>query len=192
MLAARRSLKSGGNMRNTIYYMTASVLGAVLTVACDTGSRTVTQSQSSAASASSCRSRDDCRSSFEFCLPPGEFAGCGICFIGDGCTSDSACQAYGPEYICDSAPCSCPGHPICVAGCTSDASCRTGQSCGGDHRCSPSACQADPDCPTNFVCAGANGQHCARRACSSDIECEGYCVNGNCYDALGTCTQPPV
>ncbi len=113
-----------------------SVVGALLALGCDTSPRPV--AHASAFSSAPCRSRADCARG-EFCLAPGEFAGCGTCFIGDGCSQDSDCLVYGPAYICDSAPCSCS--PTCVAGCTSDFGCRTGQSCGGDHRCAPTACQ---------------------------------------------------
>jgi hypothetical protein len=104
------------------------------------------------------------------------------------CSDDAIChQMVGPTSICGTTGCLC--EPGCVEGCTADSQCAIGQECAADHHCVAKACAATGDCPTNFDCmSGA----CSRRTCATDDDgCEPYCVLGLCYDALGTCTQPP-
>jgi hypothetical protein len=56
--------------------------------------------------------------------------------------------------------------------------------CKPNLRCGALACSDDRNCPPNSSCSNAL---CALRACAEDSECEGYCVNGFCYDSLGVC-----
>lgn len=142
--------------------------------------------QARAVAGADCRASADCARGM-FCLAPGESPGCGTCFIGESCSADADCQPHGSTFICGRPPCACS--TTCVAGCTADDQCKVGEACGGDHHCGPQACQVDDDCPSNFAC---NAGGCGRRACSRDDDCDGYCVNNQCYDALGACTVPPV
>jgi hypothetical protein len=115
-----------------------------------------------------------------FCLPPGML-----------CAADGDCASQGPTWICVVATCTCTKEKSCVAGCASDTDCRTGYSCGADHRCAPSACGAGaPACPTDFVCGA--GQTCQRRPCTDDAECSSACVIGKCFDRPGRCSAVPL
>ena len=137
-----------------------------------------------------CRTMNDCNGSMQFeeCLPPGASPGCGICFSPPTtCESDADCAAQGPAAICVSPPCACPDVQTCVQGCTEDAMCGAGETCGPTHRCEPEACASTSDCPTNFGCSGGA---CQRLTCAVDATCSGYCVDGLCYDTPGTCTAP--
>ncbi len=142
--------------------------------------------------AGQCRTMSDCTGtmSSEECVPPGGFPGCGICFNPmPACTADADCASQGPDSICALPLCSCMGLMACVAGCTSSAACAVGETCASSHHCEPTACASDGDCPTNFGCTSSQ---CQRKTCTSDAACAGYCVEGSCYDALGTCTLPPA
>jgi hypothetical protein len=76
-----------------------------------------------------------------------------------------------------------------VPGCTADADCVKGDSCDlATNRCAPINCGVLTPCPPNFACESAA---CVRAVCASDVECDGFCVSGKCYDAQGTCTIPP-
>ncbi|MFT3766650.1 MAG: hypothetical protein QM820_14215 [Minicystis sp.] len=138
-----------------------------------------------------CRHGSDCKGGAQ-CLPPGQAMPCGTCFNGpDECGSDSECTATGPTAICDPVPCACSGQKHCVAGCSANTDCEPGKSCGADHRCAPSECAQQLDCPTNFVCPPIMQPKCERRKCSVDPECDvGYCVEGSCFDVPGTCILP--
>jgi hypothetical protein len=76
-----------------------------------------------------------------------------------------------------------------VPGCASSVDCGAGQSCDlGDHRCRPSDCSENAPCPENFLCADGL---CARASCTEDRDCDGFCVDGRCFDRYGTCQLPP-
>ncbi|WP_211365425.1 hypothetical protein [Polyangium fumosum] len=137
-----------------------------------------------------CRTSADCNQGGEFCLSPGEQLPCGICYDPPNpCTTDAACAAQDPMTICAKAPCSC-GEPECLPGCTSDAACLPAEHCSPGHRCEPDPCAVDGDCPANFACA-PQVLTCARKACSADAECSGFCVNGLCHAEAGACALPP-
>jgi hypothetical protein len=110
------------------------------------------------------------------------------------CTSDTDCAGdAATPMVCEPAPCSCTGGGGCVRGCTNDADCPEGQSCGSNHHCRPSACTSTANaCPTNFGCdiSGAAGGVCARKSCQTDSQCSGACVDGFCYPAPGRCHLP--
>lgn len=138
-----------------------------------------------------CHKQLDCGNG-ETCLPPGSPDACGTCLVPPAtCNSDAECAANGPASICEPAHCACSGQKSCTDGCTSSASCGVGESCEADHRCKPSVCAQQLDCPTNFLCPPVLDSRCTRRTCTVDPECDvGYCVEGFCYDVLGQCTPP--
>lgn len=141
--------------------------------------------------AGKCRTSADCSGGAQ-CAPPGAVMPCGNCYNGASeCATDADCTAQSATAICDPIPCACSGQTKCMEGCTADAACGPGQSCGADHRCAPKSCAQQLDCPTNFLCPPVNQSHCERRTCSVDAECDvGYCVAGACFDMPGTCTLP--
>jgi hypothetical protein len=127
-----------------------------------------------------------------YCSPPGAAQGCGACPglippAMNWCNTDAECRADGGTKICEH-PCGgiCP-MGSCVPGCTAETVCPIGMACGATGRCQASACSMSADCPPDFDCLNSG---CVRRSCESDAECDGYCVTGACYSALGACVQP--
>lgn len=127
-----------------------------------------------------------------YCSPPGAARGCGACpgLVPpplNPCTTDADCRLDGGTSICEH-PCGgiCP-MGSCVPGCTEETVCPIGLACGTTGRCETSACTLAVDCPQDFDCLTSV---CLRRPCQSDAECDGYCVTGACYSALGACVQP--
>jgi len=113
------------------------------------------------------------------------------------CSTDADCVrdggSTGGTMICDSAPssyCYCYGAMICVVGCRTNADCSSGQACNPSHSCQNTCVAGDGKCPANFSC-GASG-FCQQNSCTSDSECSGFCVNGWCYQTLGTCEPIPA
>jgi len=140
-----------------------------------------------------CRGNADCTDTFaRYCIQPSQAAATGVpvtCNPVDkpGCASDSDCPSDGGSMICDIDPITCsPPVKTCIAGCTSASDCKEGEDCAA-HHCVALSCQHVEDCPANFDCV--NGQ-CARRSCTTDAPCTGYCVVGSCYSTPGTCMQP--
>jgi hypothetical protein len=151
-----------------------------------------------------CRSNVNCDPSSQFCLVPGGFIGCGICYPEDyidqtfvRCTEDAECSAPGQicaplgavSRTCDA--CSGPNY-VCMPGCTGDGDCDSSQSCEVGHcvgrPCVEGTCSAFYDCAPN----GRNEYRCARRRCGADDVCQGgTCVNGECYDSPGRCEWLP-
>ena len=137
--------------------------------------------------ASQCREDGDCDVQEQStCVPPGGPAPCAAACPPTECASDSDCQADGPSFICEGAwqcgECAA-GVKICIPGCVDASGCNAGEVCTA-HRCVPASCQSDVDCPTDFACAGGS---CGRKTCTTDANCSGYCVEGLCYSAPGTC-----
>ena len=137
-----------------------------------------------------CRTTEDCTApQGQTCYSPGEPLPCGACYEPIlPCTTDMECANQPSPSICKKAQCSC-GASECLPGCMTAADCAVGEACGqDDHRCKPQTCAASPECPTNFDCQQTQ---CLRKTCATDAECNGNCVNGQCYDMLGSCLLPP-
>ena len=142
--------------------------------------------------ASGCHAGLACKDSM-FCLSPGASMGCGMCMepgseFAPTCTDDASCQGTDPTAVCvDStiADCLCSPAKLCKPGCTSG-TCAEGQTCDASKHCLDTTCAADLDCPTNFVCTTGS---CKRRECNANGDCEGFCVNGLCHTAVGTCSH---
>jgi hypothetical protein len=137
-----------------------------------------------------CHSAKDCRMGGFECVPPGQSAGGGPCFMPLPCKRDGDCVAQGPNWICGPVMSACVVVNMgCTPGCTADADCGEAQLCHKDHHCAGRPCMSAADCPQEFVCAKAT---CARRTCQSDADCgAGYCVQGACFTGLGMCEVPP-
>lgn len=136
---------------------------------------------------SCCEAQSECSAPSE-CVQPGTPYGCGVCDSDPGdCTADSECAA---GSICEPVHCSCNGAFRCVPGCAQAGDCLAGMACsGGDHpRCVPASCDLQSPCPEDFDCEV--GGVCARRACTSDLECDHFCVMGHCYAGYGECRMP--
>jgi hypothetical protein len=98
---------------------------------------------------------------------------------------DEECDTEGGQ-ICEPIPCSTIDARRCVAGCTGDGDCPTGEVCGAPiKRCFAQPCEGG--CPTDFHC---DESVCARDACVDDADCAGWCVEGVCHEQLGVCTPP--
>lgn len=153
-----------------------------------------------------CRSQSpDCNASFQLCLAPGGFVGCGICYSDTDldqftrCNTDAECKAVVEDWICgelgpffrDCSPCFGPVF-VCGPGCSGDDGCNEGETCE-EHRCVSRRCSIDADCPATFLCASYEPiGRCERRSCTSDLNCpEGFCVNAACYPELGRCMAIP-
>jgi hypothetical protein len=134
-----------------------------------------------------CRENEDCAGNGEYCAVEGpSYCGGAGCLL-TACVSDGDCQAMG-LFVCEAIGDCCNG-TYCIQGCDGDDPCPVGQACTADSHCVPQPC-IDEGCPANFDCGGGADPTCARRACSSDAECQGYCVLGACYDKLGFCDLP--
>jgi hypothetical protein len=127
------------------------------------------------------------------CLAPGEFRGCGFCQpLESDCERDSDCEG---GLIC--APvkeegCPCTEVKICQPGCDSDDDCAIGEQCDLAKRCGRQRCASEA-CPPFFLCRALPtfGYACIRQPCGQDGDCDGgACVNGACYETLGTCALP--
>lgn len=137
-----------------------------------------------------CNGQADCNPSNTLrCVGPEAGVQCGICDRTPGsCTTDAACDPAGTARICELILCSCIDQRECVPGCAGAAPCGDGLVCDvPTSRCVPLTCGAAAPCPDNFDCAAGS---CTRRACTSDAQCDGFCVDGACFDALGTCMPP--
>lgn len=136
-----------------------------------------------------CSSELACEMNGAACASPGSPNGCGACISDPGdCTTDADCDAQGPSFICEPIACSCTGETACVQGCVDSSTCGEGTTCDtATARCVPLACGGATACPLNFTCAASE---CVRISCTQDTECDGYCVEGQCYDERGECRLP--
>src|SRR5947199_2592039 len=86
-------------------------------------------------SSGSCWAFADCHSGYQ-CVVPGQSICGGACaIVSHPCASDSDCptDAGGPQ-ICLVEPCVCgPTNMGCLGGCSTDADCGPGESCGANH-----------------------------------------------------------
>lgn len=145
--------------------------------------------------AGSCRSDADCTASFLQCYAPGEPVGCGICMEPQQlCATESDCHD-GDVCVVYTPPCSCGGDASeCRPRCTAS-SCATDETCNDvTGLCQPTSCSAGYGCPAHTVCVtkGGDAHGCERVTCASDADCGcGACVEGHCYEGLGSCSAPP-
>ena len=134
--------------------------------------------------AGQCRDANDC--DLEECVSPGTKAcrGATGCLLeGTECVDDPSCGGT-PEAPQLCVQDQCCGVSFCLPGCLADADCGLGQRCGADARCTGAKCDPKIPCPANFTCVeGA----CAVTGCTGDATCDGYCVNGLCGTAFGSC-----
>lgn len=144
----------------------------------------------------SCRSDADCDAGmFESCFAPDE-VNCGDCQIpGVPCDAQTLCE---PGFACVPfvAACACePGAMECVAvlACLTDGDCMDDALFCSDKVCAQKTCDGQMfACPALFDCvADAPGDHCVRRMCSDDGDCDGgLCVEGRCFAEFGNCEPP--
>jgi hypothetical protein len=133
-----------------------------------------------------CRGDADCAAAEEYCAVAGpEYCGGAGCLL-TTCTTDADCQAEGLS-VCELV--ACCGGTACVPGCDAQTPCPEGQSCTADNHCVAQSCASEA-CPGNFNCGTGSEQICIRRTCSSDADCDGYCVLGNCHATPGACDLP--
>lgn len=115
------------------------------------------------------------------------------CEFSPYCTDDSEC---GPQQVCTHWRPSEPGcrqcpyvHYTCRTPCQSDDECPLNTACSAGH-CVASTCASDFDCPDNYVC-DMYDHKCRRFSCTNDDDCDtGFCVDGTCYEELGSCITP--
>jgi hypothetical protein len=106
----------------------------------------------------------------------------------DECAVDSDCADAGADRICSrTGYCN---RAVCIPGCTSDDDCPVAEVCSSMHHCVPKPCTERAECGANFECSPEGV--CVRADCASTSACEGFCVNGLCYDEPGVCSEPPV
>jgi hypothetical protein len=146
------------------------------------------------ATSSCCERDDDCSSAmFQTCAPAGAAQGCGICTVPTNpCHADSDCAGSGSNMICTQVACDCDNAMECTPGCTAATDCGDGQTCDlSTSRCAPTACTGSGAgaCPADFECKRG---HCSRLSCTTDADCDGYCVEGACYSTAGECRSPVV
>ena len=157
---------------------------------------TVSASICSNGTCSACAQDSDCSSSLPACgsvqprFAP-SFRLCSACVVDSDCPSErphcqgsygvSACVACLTTADCSTGVCNLGS---CIPQCSPTQACGEAMECSTEQRCQALSCQSDVDCPVNYACT--NG-HCGRRACTADAACVGNCVNGACYQALGTC-----
>ena len=165
------------------------------------GSATASVCNAAAGACTACAQDSDCPSSAPVCgqvnelFVPGamSFRVCNVCAMDSDCPSErphcqasygiAACVACLTTADCQSGTCS---NGTCTPVCSPTQSCGVARQCNAQQRCEALSCQSDADCPTNFNCSGG---HCAQRSCTSDAVCDGNCVNGFCYESLGTCYE---
>lgn len=131
----------------------------------------------------------------EFCFAPDE-NNCGACQVPDApCLDQSECD-IGLLCVPFDAPCACePGAMQCVPilPCMNDQQCADDQFCD-QNACAPATCDGQMfDCPPLFDCVpnSAPKDHCVRRACEADEDCDGaFCVENRCFETLGACMPP--
>jgi len=139
--------------------------------------------------ATRCTTETPCADGFARCDAPGDPFPCGRCYNippNEACESDAEC---GRNTICQPMRCACFGGSTCVPGCQDDVECGEGRVCGVSGRCERVSCGTDSTCPDNFTCGeGTSTNECHRTPCDSSTSCDGYCVNGSCYDRRGECS----
>lgn len=137
-----------------------------------------------------CRTQADCTDGSS-CFSPG------ACNVGDYSDPTDECAISadcGTDCVCQpvAATCGTAEHTVCADDCARRA-CDPDEQCdAGTGTCLPWSCHAGYTCPSYTTCVGEGGDAngCTRDACVADGDCTvgGYCVDGACFDALGTCT----
>jgi hypothetical protein len=119
------------------------------------------------------------------CYAPGDTYCGGPAPPPDECATDVDCQTESREhYVCE--PSGHCGMRECVAGCLTPDDCSIAEVCGADHRCAPKPCSSEV-CGNDHRCSSAGA--CQRKGCTTSLDCGGYCVNGSCYEAPGSCAD---
>jgi hypothetical protein len=134
-----------------------------------------------------CSTADQCTNG-GICTAPDAAEPCGgPCSTDPGdCAIDDDCAG---SQICEAIACHCTGGASrCVSGCV-DGVCPEGTTCDlATSRCQRTFCGVDEDCPPNFSCGDAG---CLRKECTDDLECDGFCVLGDCFAGeRGECRIP--
>jgi hypothetical protein len=197
--------KFAGAIRTPALHATVDDCAAIflVTVACSTQSKTLGPGE--------CRVPSDCAQN-EDCFLPNNFHHCGPVVIRLACTDNSSCSGSvcraNPEASDAGRACAqavtcttdseCEGGqvcrtdptiivkeseaPVCTEACKTNRDCAVTDACDDTGHCRARTCS---ECPSYFSCAS---ESCAIRNCATDAECSGgYCVNGSCAGALGTC-----
>jgi hypothetical protein len=142
----------------------------------------------------------DCAESSPFCVTAGTvdaplFRTCAACQTDQQCSGATPhckievgggrCVACVSNAECAQGIC---GDGRCVAECDAARACKDPFSaCTASQRCEPRSCASGSDCAAaNAACEAG---HCQRRRCMFDTDCDagGSCVNGACYEMLGSC-----
>jgi hypothetical protein len=156
------------------------------------GSEHLEPSADIASDARACRTSADCAPAGNGpwgCIGPNEPVRCGPVLPGEhpaDCRDDSQC---GREQVCRRDPAVPTGWLgasglVCAAPCASDHDCAPTDACEDSGHCRTRTCD---ECPEYLSCASGA---CVIPNCSADRDCPGgYCVQGACAGALGTCTQ---
>lgn len=144
-----------------------------------------------------CRSSNDCPGSEcilsdMFCYDPEQpVVQCVTdvdCALGGGgaggqAMEPSICEYVSPHCHPELGP---NGATACVRGCASDEDCPAASICRRDHRCVARPCDESARCPSDFDCSPEAGQ-CQPKSCSTDADCAGFCVLGECHSMPGVC-----
>ena len=137
---------------------------------------------------SSCRSNTDCSSPAECSRLESPLCG-GL--PAKACATNKDCAEAGANEVCVFFPC---GGTECAPRCTSDKACPSPDPgaivCSlATGLCGAKPCTGPSDCPANYSCQGSS---CSAIKCTHDSDCQGFCVDGLCSKALGTCEVPAV
>ena len=113
------------------------------------------------------------------------------------CWAEKACKGSGVCLTPGSPPCSGPhgcADSVFPRSTCETAQCPEGEVCVYESVClvSEGSCMDDEDCPSRndacYVKPGGTG-HCVTRKCSESTECDGYCVEGWCFEEPGFCDE---
>ncbi|HEY2407507.1 MAG TPA: hypothetical protein VGI10_15960 [Polyangiaceae bacterium] len=139
-----------------------------------------------------CASNTDCPAAIPACVTLngqyGAFAQCLECGLDADCPLASphcvshACVKCATDADCAVGVCT---SGACAPACSAQNPCTAPfTACSAAQRCDAIPCSDSSTCPANGTCTSG---YCARKTCSTDAECSGYCVNLQCYDSLGYC-----
>jgi hypothetical protein len=139
-----------------------------------------------ACTAASCAANETCDTASGHCKP----TPCGAAF---------ACKT---GFVCAPTRAGADGNGCAVANCATDGyACPAGWVCGAGQSTDVNGCSAvscvggQYKCPVNEDCVATSQSphHCARRACTSDRQCDcGACIQGSCQNRFFVCSPPPA